>query len=69
VPAGSVSPEGFESPQVGDLLILSEFINGGAGSGIKAFRWVGSGGGTSGTLDEGDLGRTVGRLRRRPGRR
>lgn len=36
---------------VGDLLIVSEFVNGGGTSVIKAFKWVGSGGNVNGTLD------------------
>jgi uncharacterized repeat protein (TIGR01451 family) len=37
--------------QVGDLLVLSNFTNGGAVSTIQLFDWVGSGGDTNGTLD------------------
>ena len=37
--------------QVGDLLVLSNFTNGGAVSTIQLFEWVGSGGDTNGTLD------------------
>jgi hypothetical protein len=36
--------------QVGDILILSDFTNGGNVSTIRAFEWVGSGGDTNGTL-------------------
>jgi hypothetical protein len=36
---------------VGDLLLVSEFVNGGGTSIIKAYKWVGSGGNTNGTLD------------------
>src|SRR6185503_676596 len=36
--------------QVGDLLILSDFTNGGVVSNIKVFEWVGSGG-SDGPLD------------------
>ena len=36
---------------VGDILVLSDFTNGGAVSEIKVYRWVGSGGDTNGTLD------------------
>ncbi len=36
---------------VGDLLVLSDFTNGGAVSTIRLFEWVGSGGDTNGTLD------------------
>jgi hypothetical protein len=36
---------------VGDLLLVSEFVNGGGTSVIKAYKWVGSGGNTNGTLD------------------
>lgn len=45
--------------EVGDLLVLSEFTNGGAVSGIKAFRWVGTGGDTNGTLQSVNLGGTA----------
>jgi Prealbumin-like fold domain len=41
---------------VGDILILSEFTNGGAVSTIAAFEWVGTGGDTNGTLDSLTLG-------------
>ena len=37
--------------QVGDLLVLSNFTNGGAVSTIQLYEWVGSGGDTNGTLD------------------
>ena len=37
--------------QVGDLLVLSHFTNGGAVSTIELYEWVGSGGDTNGTLD------------------
>jgi hypothetical protein len=36
---------------VGDLLILSDFSNGGTTSTINIYKWVGSGGDTNGTLD------------------
>ncbi|HEY0029888.1 MAG TPA: T9SS type A sorting domain-containing protein [Bacteroidia bacterium] len=36
---------------VGDLLIVSEFVNGGGTAVIKAYVWVGSGGDVNGTLD------------------
>ncbi len=36
---------------VGDVLILSEFTNGGAVSSIKVYEWVGTGGDTNGTLN------------------
>ncbi|MES2590753.1 MAG: T9SS type A sorting domain-containing protein [Bacteroidota bacterium] len=36
---------------IGDLLLVSEFVNGGGTSIIKAYKWVGSGG-SDGTLDE-----------------
>jgi hypothetical protein len=36
---------------VGDLLLVSEFINGGGTAVIKAYKWVGTGGNTNGTLD------------------
>lgn len=36
---------------VGDLLLVSEFVNGGGTSVIKAYKWVGTGGNTNGTLD------------------
>ena len=37
--------------QVGDILALSDFTNGGAVSTIKVFKWVGSGGDTNGVLN------------------
>ena len=37
--------------QVGDLLVLSHFTNGGAVSTIELYEWVGTGGDTNGTLD------------------
>src|SRR5918995_5535395 len=43
---------------VGDVLFLTTFTNGGADTTIRAFKWVGSGGDTNGTLD--DLGVTLG---------
>ncbi len=54
----SLNPNGTFSGvhSVGDLLILSEFTNGGAVSTIKAFEWVGSGGDTNGTLQSVTLG-------------
>ncbi|HEX5015242.1 MAG TPA: hypothetical protein VFV72_13910 [Candidatus Limnocylindrales bacterium] len=36
---------------VGDVLVLSDFTNGGVVSTIRVFRWVGTGGDTNGTLD------------------
>ena len=36
---------------VGDILLLSDFTNGGNVSQIRAFEWVGSGGDTNGTLN------------------
>ena len=36
---------------VGDLLLVSEFVNGGGTAIIKAYKWVGSGGNVNGTLD------------------
>jgi hypothetical protein len=37
--------------KTGDLLILSDFSNGGGTSTINIYKWVGSGGDTNGTLD------------------
>src|SRR6266536_894596 len=37
--------------KVGDLLILSDFSNGGGTSTINIYKWVGSGGDTNGTLN------------------
>lgn len=37
--------------KVGDLLVLSDFSNGGDVSTINVYRWVGSGGDTNGSLD------------------
>ncbi|HVL53276.1 MAG TPA: DUF11 domain-containing protein, partial [Vitreimonas sp.] len=45
--AGGFTP----AHSVGDLLVLSDFTNGGAVSTIKVYEWVGSGGNTNGTLD------------------
>lgn len=39
------------SHEVGDVLVLSEFTNGGDVAGIAVYQWVGSGGDTNGTLD------------------
>jgi hypothetical protein len=39
-----------EFHRVGDILILSDFSNGGGTSTINVFQWVGSGGDTNGTL-------------------
>jgi hypothetical protein len=36
--------------KVGDILVLSDFSNGGANAFIQVFEWVGSGGDTNGTL-------------------
>ncbi|HZM73583.1 MAG TPA: hypothetical protein VFC71_09435 [Candidatus Polarisedimenticolia bacterium] len=49
----NADPDGsFSSPHsVGDILILSDFTNGGAVSTIRIFQWVGTGGDTDGTLD------------------
>jgi hypothetical protein len=49
----SINPDGTFSGvhTVGDLLLVSEFVNGGGTSIIKAFKWVGSGGNSNGTLD------------------
>ena len=42
----------FENPHdIGDVLILSDFTNGGVVSTIRVFKWVGTGGDTNGTLD------------------
>ena len=42
----------FSNPHAfGDLLVLSDFTNGGVVSTIRVFRWVGIGGDTNGTLD------------------
>jgi uncharacterized repeat protein (TIGR01451 family) len=49
---GPVAGGSFSGPhQVGDLLVLSNFTNGGATATIQLFEWVGSGGDTNGTLD------------------
>jgi len=58
-PVGSTS--GFSGAhEVGDLLVLSEFSDGGTGITIKVFEWVGTGGdeggGTLQTLVGGDTG-------------
>jgi hypothetical protein len=59
VPAGSTSTFSGEH-EVGDLLVLSEFDQGGGGVSIKVFEWVGTGGdeggGTLRTLIGGDTG-------------
>jgi uncharacterized repeat protein (TIGR01451 family) len=51
---GGVGPAAggtFSGPhQVGDLLVLSNFTNGGATSSIQLLEWVGSGGNVNGTL-------------------
>ena len=39
------------SHEVGDVLVLSEYTNGGAVSAIAVYEWVGSGGDTNGTLN------------------
>ncbi|HEX4980975.1 MAG TPA: DUF11 domain-containing protein, partial [Ilumatobacteraceae bacterium] len=39
------------SHTVGDILLLSDFTNGGNVSNIRAYEWVGSGGDTNGTLN------------------
>jgi hypothetical protein len=48
--------------EVGDLLILSDFSNGGDVSTINVYQWVGTGGDTNGTLDSlgGGTNRTCG---------
>lgn len=48
----SVNPDGTFSGlhTIGDIFIVSEFVNGGGTSVINAYRWVGSGG-SHGTLD------------------
>jgi uncharacterized repeat protein (TIGR01451 family) len=52
---GGVGPAAggsFSGPhQVGDLLVLSNFTNGGANSTIQLLEWVGSGGNVNGTLE------------------
>ncbi|HEX5015240.1 MAG TPA: prealbumin-like fold domain-containing protein [Candidatus Limnocylindrales bacterium] len=55
----------FGSPHaVGDILVLSNFTNGGVVGTIKVYKWVGSGGDTNGTLQllaaEGECATTVG---------
>jgi uncharacterized repeat protein (TIGR01451 family) len=48
---GPVAGGSFSGPhQVGDLLVLSNFTNGGATSTIELYEWVGSGGNVNGTL-------------------
>ena len=49
----NADPDGsFSAPHsVGDILILSDFTNGGAISDIRVFQWVGTGGDTNGSLD------------------
>ena len=49
-PPGAQATPFSGTHQVGDLLILSDFTNGGNVSTIRAFKWVGSGGDTNGTL-------------------
>jgi len=54
----------FANPHaVGDILVLSNFTNGGVVGGVQVYRWVGSGGDTNGTLDllaaEGECATTV----------
>src|SRR5262245_29405388 len=51
-----------EFHKVGDILILSDFSNGGGTSTINVFEWVGSGGDTNGTLQSlgGGTNRTCG---------
>ena len=49
-PTGAQSTNFTGTHQVGDLLVLSDFTNGGNVSTIRAFEWVGSGGNTNGTL-------------------
>ena len=48
---------------VGDILVLSNFTNGGVVGTIQVFKWVGTGGDTNGTLDllaaEGDCATTL----------
>ena len=39
------------SHRVGDILVLSDFTNGGSVSTISVYRWVGSGGAINGTLE------------------
>ena len=49
---GPVAGGNFSGPHtVGDLLVLSNFTNGGATATIQLFEWVGSGGDTNGTLN------------------
>lgn len=50
-PTGAQSTAFTGTHQVGDLLILSDFTNGGDVSTIRAFEWVGTGGNTNDTLD------------------
>ncbi|GAB3379942.1 hypothetical protein [Lysobacter fragariae] len=38
--------------QVGDLLVQADFVSGGSNSQVQIFKWVGSGGNISGTLQE-----------------
>ncbi len=48
---GPVSGGTFSGPhQVGDLLVLANFTNGGATSTVELYEWVGSGGDINGTL-------------------
>ena len=58
-PVGSTSRFSGQH-EVGDLLVLSEFSDGGTGITIKVFEWVGTGGdeggGTLQTLVGGDTG-------------
>jgi uncharacterized repeat protein (TIGR01451 family) len=48
---GSTTAGFSGSHTLGDILLLSDFTNGGNVSQIRAFQWVGSGGDTNGTLD------------------
>jgi len=50
---GPVAGGDFSGPHsVGDLLVLSNFTNGGSTATIELYEWVGSGGDTNGTLDK-----------------
>jgi uncharacterized repeat protein (TIGR01451 family) len=50
---GPVAGGDFSGPhQVGDLLVLSNFTNGGDTATIELYEWVGSGGNTNGTLNK-----------------
>ena len=46
--------------QVGDVLVLSHFTNGGSISNIEVYQWVGSGGDTNGTLNHEATGAECG---------